>query len=136
MRHRERGFSLVELIVVVGIIGILAMIGLSGFDSYMVRATRAAAQSYMSTVASKQEEYVLRHGSYATAANSDTADLGLVRPTDVTTFYAMSIAPITNVSGVDIGFSISAVPIAGTRQASDGTLTLDHRGVKAPSEKW
>lgn len=130
MRHRERGFSLVELIIVVGIIGILAMIGLSGFDSYMVRATRAAAQSYMSTVASKQEEYVLRHGAYATDGNSDTADLGLVRPTEVTTFYALSIAPLTN------GFRVTAVPVAGTRQAADGTLTLDHRGLKTPAEKW
>lgn len=136
MRHRERGFSLVELIVVVGIIGILAMIGLSGFDSYMVRATRAAAQSYMSTVASKQEEYVLRHGAYATDGNSDTADLGLVRPTEVTTFYALSIEPLPTGALVPTGFRISAVPVAGTRQAADGTLTLDHRGLKTPAEKW
>jgi type IV pilus assembly protein PilE len=34
------------------------------------------------------------------------------------------------------GYTITAVPIVGTPQATDGNLTLDNLGVKAPADKW
>lgn len=37
MRHR-RGFSLIEVMVVVAIVGLLALVGLSGYEVYVTRA--------------------------------------------------------------------------------------------------
>lgn len=122
-RVRSSGFSLVELMIVIGVIGILATIGISSYQQYLVKASRASAQSYLLTIASKQEEYAIRNGAYATGGSFQT-DLKLTEPADVTQFYVVRVDPLTN------GFRAVAAVRAGTRQTADGDLTVDHRGAK------
>lgn len=120
---RKSGFSLVELMIVVAVISILATIGFSNYQDYLVKATRASAQSYLMAIASKQEEYAIRNGGYATGGSFQT-DLKLTEPAEVTQFYVVRVDPLAN------GFQAVAAVRAGTRQFGDGDLTVDHRGAK------
>lgn len=139
LRRTKTGFTLIELMIVVAIIGVLAAIAYPSYTNYTIRAKRSAAQAFMLNVASREEQTVLDLRSYVSVAananfpNAPTAvpsGLNMTVPTDVTSLYAFSVAA----SGA--AYTVTAAPVAGKSQASDGTLTLDNFGTKLPADKW
>ncbi|HYD79734.1 MAG TPA: type IV pilin protein [Paucimonas sp.] len=134
--NRQQGFTLIELMVTVAVVGILAAIAYPMYTGHIVKSNRAVAKSFMLNVANRQEQYLLDARSYAQAANNDafgSSGLNLTVPAEVSKYYTMSVA---HVGGNGRTYLIQAVPISGTVQAGDGTLTLDNTGAKTPADKW
>ncbi len=73
--EKQRGFTLLELLVVVAIIGILAAIAISSYDAYRKRAYEGVAMSYMRNWVAAQELYLQKHGHYADADEQLQNDL-------------------------------------------------------------
>ncbi len=132
MRQRATGFTLIELMVTVAVVGILAAIAYPSYINYLIRASRAAAQSFMLDVTNKEEQYLLDSRTYLPVNNNASfSSLGLSVPTEVSSFYNLSVASATSTT-----YTVQAVPIAGTRQASDGPVYIDQSGAKTPPAKW
>ena len=82
--HDERGFTLVELMIVVLIIGVLASIAIPNFISMQKRAQEGAVKANMHTIQVSMEDFSIQNnGIYATSVASTTPDgrtLGQVCP--------------------------------------------------------
>ncbi len=127
---KARGFTLLELMIVVAIIGVVASIAYPSYQRYLVKAHRSAAQQFMLEVANRQEQFMLDNRTY-----TDLAGLGLATPpADVSGFYEVTAVP--NNGATPPTFAITATPKAGTIQAGESVLTLNSQGQKGPPEAW
>lgn len=127
--RRNRGFTLIELVVVVAIIAILAAIAFPMYQNQVRKSNRAAAQAIMMDIANKQQFFLSSQRQYA----SNYADLNVSVPTDVSRFYGIAIVAA---DGTPPTFTITATPVTGTVQEPDGAITLTNTGAKSPPDKW
>lgn len=136
------GFSLLELISVVAIIGILTVIAMPAYKEYQIRANKAAAKAVLMQVASRQEQYLMKSGSFGTLTQ-----LNYTMPTEVSTYFDITLTTGTN-SGSTVTelqglptFTVSASGKVGTIQegfpAPGATaLSINQFGLKLPVSEW
>jgi len=67
VKKDEKGFTLIELMIVIAIIGILAAIAIPQFSAYRQRAYNSAAVSDLKNAATAQEAYFVDHQTYTTS---------------------------------------------------------------------
>jgi len=122
---KARGFTLIEVMIVVVIIAILAAIAIPSYQSQLRKGRRADAQGFLADIAQRQAQYLLDARQYALDPGA-IKTLGLVPPTSVSDYYTVTV-----VAGATVpSYAITAAPIAGKAQVQDGTLTLDSTGLK------
>ena len=68
---KNKGFTIVELLVVIVIIAILASITIVSYSGITRRATFALLQSDLSSASSKLKMYQVDNGSYPTSLGAD-----------------------------------------------------------------
>lgn len=61
----QKGFSLVELMVVVAIIGILATIGIPQYQKFMSKARQSEAKTYLNTIAQGEAAFFTEYNGYS-----------------------------------------------------------------------
>ena len=126
---KQRGFTLIELMIVVAIIGILASIAYPSYTDYVIRANRSAAQAEMMDIANRQQQFLLTNRGYADQATLTAS--GYALPADIATKYNYAIAV-----GVGAVPSYTLTFTAVGTQVNDGNLIIDSEGVKTPTAKW
>jgi len=119
---KNRGRTLVELLIVVAIVAILASVALPSWNSQVQKARRADARNTLMFVQVEQEKYRADNGRYAPSMSA----LGLSTYNSTSRdYYNVSI-----VSSSATAFIASAAPNTNRGQDSDlcGTFAVDQSG--------
>jgi type IV pilus assembly protein PilA len=69
MRRLQKGFSLIELMIVVAIIGILASIAIPAYQDYISRSQASEAVMLLGSAKTPFTEYYANHGAWPAAPN-------------------------------------------------------------------
>ena len=117
MRRFNRGFSLIEIMIVIAIIGIIITIAAPSYTEYLKKGRRAEVVSLLSEQAQILERFYTKNNVY-------TGITGLSTGND---FY--TITPTI----ADQTFLLTATRKAGTTMATDkcGDFTLTNTGVRS-----
>ena len=132
-QRSQRGFTLIELMMVVAIVAILLAVALPAYQNQMIRGHRAAAKSEMMEIANKQQQYLLANRAYATTVvtNESMPEISYSLPDEVKTKYTLGIT-VDNTALPIYTLQFTAIG----SQASDGNLTINSEGAKTPADKW
>ncbi len=120
MRARSKGFTLIEVMIVVAIVAILAAIALPSYNEYIRRGHRAEARAGLLQAAQWMERASTATGTYPLAAAFPTG-LQTV-PSDR---YDISIA-----SADGRTFTLTATPKGAQVGDKCGNYTLTHTGLR------
>jgi type IV pilus assembly protein PilE len=135
MNRRQGGFNLIELMIVVAIIAILAKFSLDTYTRYMASARVSEAEGYLTSLAQREQQYLLDNRTYADTATITGVD-GI--PLDVIPNYTINVT-LSAAGVVPPTFQIDAVPKATGTVAKFGqakynqTLTIKSDGTKTSS---
>lgn len=136
-KYRQRGFNLVELMIVVAIIAIIAAFAYPSYQEYIQKSRRSDAMGALTGLANAMERYYTQNGRYVDA-DGDPPTLGAggifpnKSPIDGTeTFYNLTIdADETTASS----YRLVATPTGIQGSDRCGTLAIDHTGVREADE--
>ena len=115
MKRMQKGFTLIELMIVVAIIGILAAVAIPQYQDYTVKAKLSKVQTFADPIKTAMGIFAQENGSYPAAANA-WASLGIAvgGPTFTTEVSATTIAAATGAVTITIKpGSIRGVTIDG-----------------------
>ena len=120
----NKGFTLLEILIVVVIISVLAAIAIPGYRDYILKSRRADAAVALTEIANLQEKFFSDNLTYTTVLCS--LPYSAVSPDG---YYSLNM-PSANASG----FTARAVPTGEGNQTDDtqcAVFTLNNLGQKA-----
>ena len=133
LSDKDKGFTLIEMMIVVTIIGVLAAIAYPSYQQYVIKTKRTDMMSEMQNIASEIESRKLAQGSYSAISAGVKTDFATAYPRQGTQLYNVTINPTVltppNNTLTD-KWIITATPEANSQVISDGTLTLNYQGIK------
>lgn len=128
---KQKGFTLIEVMIVVAIIGIISAIAYPSYMESVRKSNRADGMAVLNDVSQRLQRCFTAYSDYthASCALGQTLDGGGSINSGEGMYSVTGNLTATT-------FDLTAAPVAGTTQASDtncGSLTLDQAGVEGAS---
>ncbi|MBL8419601.1 MAG: prepilin-type N-terminal cleavage/methylation domain-containing protein [Dechloromonas sp.] len=126
----QRGFTLIEVMIVVAILAAIAAIALPSYQESIRKSRRADAKSALMAASQAMEKYFTERQTYVNATLGSNAT-DVYPTTSPDGFYTLSFSVASTASA----FSLQAAPTAGKGQTNDkcGTFSINQLGAKSVS---
>jgi type IV pilus assembly protein PilA len=121
MLKNKKGFTLIELMIVVAIIGILAAIAIPNFLNYQCKARQSEAKTALGTIRTLQEAYTAEYDGYSNDSGNIGFSMKGQSKYSITGITVADVAPGTNNS-----YTATAT---GTGNMAGDEWTMTHNGV-------
>lgn len=122
---KQRGFTLIEVMIVVAIVGILTAIAYPSYTEHIRKSRRADAQSALMELAQFMERRFTTTGSYSAAACADVVLPFTQAPRDgPDAFYNINVVCDATT------FTLTAVPAGAMAGDGCGNFTLTNTGAR------
>lgn len=133
MFANRKGFSLIELIIVMAIAGILAAVAIPSYQNYVIRTKRGDAMAALQAAAQALERYRSNNGfnyggASLTGGGGNVVFANQVPVEGGTKYYDLSLNAATLAAGATT-FTITATP-TGSMSGKDSAMTLTNTGAK------
>ena len=137
MRNIQRGFTLIELMIVIGIIGVLAALAIPAYMDYTIRAQVGEGVYLISSAKVAVAEYYQDTGAFPT----DNATAGLEAAANITGKYVSQVAVaggglIEVTYGNDVNAMVNNTVLTFTATDTSGSLTWACAGDATLLDKW
>lgn len=135
-RNRTRGFTLLEVMIVVVIVGVLAAIALPAYQSQVRKSNRSAAQQFMQDVALREQQIMMDQRGYVPVTDTayfgnkpsdSNSGVGLAAPSSTTGKYTFVVTRDNTTTPPSYTITATAVG-SQDKDASLNKMSLDHLG--------
>ena len=130
MQKNQKGFTLIELMIVIAIIGILAAIAVPQYTDYVTRSRRADGQSTLLQVAQELERCYTQFSAYNDTRCAVVGSGGVSQTSPEGYYVVAASGGALSASG----FTLTATP-QGAQATDDSdcpTLTVNQLGERTP----
>ncbi|MGI2093124.1 type IV pilin protein [Shewanella oncorhynchi] len=127
---QSKGFTLIEVMIVVVIISILASIAYPSYTAYIAKGARGDGIAAVMRIANLQEQFYLDNREYT----ADMAKLGL--KTDPFVVENQLYKVDSSVSSGAFTVTATAQGIQASRDVTCVTISMNSIGEKTPKECW
>lgn len=125
----QKGFSLVELMIVIAIIGVLVAIAVPSYESYRIKVNRGDMKTEMMRISQDLQRYQMANKTFKGASLSTVGYTAspTVYPKSDTALYTLELTVATT----NREWQLKATPIATAKQKGNGALCLNSKGEKS-----
>lgn len=125
-----RGFSLIELMIVVAIVGLIAAFAYPSYRNQVMKANRSDGKIFILEIADRQERFYSDQlpGSYTT----DITDLGFANATSPDGHFTVVITDDPS-NDITVTYQITATAIGTQADDTCDTFTIDSLGTRSSS---
>ncbi|MDO6773741.1 type IV pilin protein [Shewanella sp. 3_MG-2023] len=131
LHNKNKGFTLIEVMITVVIIGILASIAYPSYTKFAAKGARADALSGLMNLTNRQEQFYLDHKKFT----KNMKQLGMdADPYIVDNGFYEIDASVGNATRYTL--QATAIGTQATRDTACPVIQITSDGVKTPTECW